>query len=206
MIRPEDVLLLGVALLAVLFFIGGAIDVFGVPVNPRHRRRRKPARRWRMRNRPGLTELLEEWLEAESLLDTPAPQTVEKPKRVVAPTAPVVRGAPMTAMTPTFSWSRAPSRESLEHAGSGSGPADTPAVFSSQPATGSRCAELPSPDVPGQRSLPGPDPRHLPVQRRWDAAGSTTPRAGGFEPGPAGESAGGPRGVRGCRPEVSGGG
>jgi hypothetical protein len=43
MIRPEDVLLLGVALLAVVFFIGGAIDVFRVPVNPRRRRRRKPA-------------------------------------------------------------------------------------------------------------------------------------------------------------------
>lgn len=117
MIRPEDVLLLGVALLAVLFFIGGAIDVFRVPVNPRRRRRRKPARRWRMRDRPGLTELLEEWLEAESLLDTPTPRTVEKPKRVVAPTAPVVRGAPVIPMTPTFSWSPAPSRESLEHAG-----------------------------------------------------------------------------------------
>lgn len=35
---------MGVALLAVLFFTGGAIDVFRVPVNPRRRRRRKPAR------------------------------------------------------------------------------------------------------------------------------------------------------------------
>ncbi len=128
MIRPEDVLLLGVVLLAVLFFIGGAIDVFRVPVNPRRRRSRKPARRWRMRDRPGLTELLEEWLEAESLLDTPAPRVVEKPKRVVAPTVPVARGAPVIPMTPTFSWSPAPSRESLEHAGSESGPEGTPAV------------------------------------------------------------------------------
>ena len=42
--RPEDALLLGVALLAALFFTGGAIEVFGVPVSRKRRRRRKPVR------------------------------------------------------------------------------------------------------------------------------------------------------------------
>ncbi|MEK7362528.1 MAG: hypothetical protein AAB016_01015 [candidate division NC10 bacterium] len=45
--KPEDVLLLGAALLAALFFTGGAIEVFGVPVSRKRRRRRKPVRRRR---------------------------------------------------------------------------------------------------------------------------------------------------------------
>ena len=54
--KATDVLLLAVVLLAALFFVGGVIDVFRVPV-PRRRRS----------NRSGLTELLNGLLEAESL-------------------------------------------------------------------------------------------------------------------------------------------
>ncbi len=49
--RPEDALLLGVSLLAALFFAGGAIEVFGVPVSRKRQRRRKPVRRRRKPDR-----------------------------------------------------------------------------------------------------------------------------------------------------------
>ena len=40
--RPEDALLLGVSLLAALFFAGGAIEVFGVPVSRKRREQGYP--------------------------------------------------------------------------------------------------------------------------------------------------------------------
>ena len=57
LLRPADVLLLGAALVAVLFFIGGLVDVFGVPVSSHRRRRRKPVRRRRKRGHPGRVEV-----------------------------------------------------------------------------------------------------------------------------------------------------
>jgi tetratricopeptide (TPR) repeat protein len=63
MLRPADVLLLGAALLAVLFFIGGLVDVFSVPVNPGRRRPRNPVRRRQKPGSPRRAELLEEWVE-----------------------------------------------------------------------------------------------------------------------------------------------
>ena len=113
--KPEDVLLTGVVLLAVLFFVGGVIDVFRPSLSSHGRRRRREA------DRPELTELLEEWLvEVESLhrrrgaslndapstpkplapLATPTPQMPEKPKPVVEPLCPVVAGAAVASVTP----------------------------------------------------------------------------------------------------------
>ncbi len=119
--RPEDVLLVGIALLAVLFLIGGLIDVvrFSRPLG--RRRRRKPVRNAKP---PGLTELLKEWMEAESLPrrrgvslrdkpsvpqplmapELPASQTLERPKLPVEPTSPVMSEAPLTPRPPKVAW------------------------------------------------------------------------------------------------------
>ncbi len=122
--RPEDVLLVGIALLAVLFLIGGVIDVVRFSRTPARRGRRKPVRGRRNARRPGLTELLEEWMKAESLprrrgaplrdkpsvpqpLTAPelaASQTLERPKLPVEPTSPVMSEAPVTPRPPQVAW------------------------------------------------------------------------------------------------------
>lgn len=50
---------MGVALLAVLFFVGGLIDVFGVPAHAKRRRRRKPVGPRQEPDRPSLSALPE---------------------------------------------------------------------------------------------------------------------------------------------------
>lgn len=85
--RPEDALLLGVALLAALFFTGGVIEVFGVPVSRKRRRRRKPVRR---RRKPDPT-----------LNDEPsAPKPLTTPNPVI--------GSSVAPMTPKVAWPARP--------------------------------------------------------------------------------------------------
>ncbi|MEK6530820.1 MAG: hypothetical protein AABZ48_07975, partial [candidate division NC10 bacterium] len=93
--KPEDVLLLGVALLAALFFTGGAIEVFGVPVSRKRRRRRKPVRR---RRKPDPT-----------LNDEPsAPKPLTTPNPIIGPSSQPLSGAGVAPMTPKVAWPARP--------------------------------------------------------------------------------------------------
>jgi hypothetical protein len=119
--RPQDVLLVGVALLAVLFLIGGLIDGVRFSRTRVGRRRREPVPG---RRKVGLTELKEEWMEAESLprrrgtllRDTssvpqpllapelPAPLTLERPKAPVEPISPVMSEAAVMPAPREVGW------------------------------------------------------------------------------------------------------
>lgn len=81
--KPEDALLVGLALVAALFFIGGLIDAFRVPSHSVRRRRSKLGRR--KPKTSGLTELLEEWTEAESPPAATAARTPETTEPIAAP-------------------------------------------------------------------------------------------------------------------------
>ena len=117
MLRPADVLLLGAALVAVLFFIGGLVDVYSVPVNPKRRRPRKPVRR---RRKPGPPEVL-----ASRMAPTP-----ERIGELTSRPVPVIEAM---SPAPEIPEHPAPSGESIEHTGSASGLQETRAVDPHQP-------------------------------------------------------------------------
>lgn len=119
MMNPEDVLLVGVALLAVLFFIGGLINIFRAPVNARRRKL----------DGPGPAELMtEEWLEVESLRrcreaipgdepsapqpltpqDIPAAETFMRPEPVAASRFEPMPGLAATRAAPETAWPARP--------------------------------------------------------------------------------------------------
>ena len=134
MLRPADVLLVGAALVAVLFFIGGLVDVYSVPVNPKRRRPRKPVRRRRKPGRPGRAELLEEWvLRALTTPEVLASRMAPTPERIGELTSRPVPVIEAMSPAPEIPEHPAPSGESIEHTGSASGLQETRAVDSHQP-------------------------------------------------------------------------
>lgn len=160
--RPADILLFGAVLLAVLFLVGGLVDVFRTRVTRERRRGRKPSRRRRKRTRLGLTELVAELAQAESLhpqhassirdgppdltslggLTSPLPEMLETPQPVQEPTSSVGSWAGATSMTSKVAW-----------------PARLPALEKVRPQA---TTEFPTREVTDANAQPGPTEQLLP--------------------------------------------
>ncbi len=138
--RPADILLFGAVLLAVLFLVGGLVDVFRTRVTRERRRGRKPSRRRRKRTRLGLTELVAELAQAE--LTSPLPEMLETPQPVQEPTSSVGSWAGATSVTSKVAW-----------------PARLPALEQVRPQA---TTEFPARDVTDANAQPGPTEQLLP--------------------------------------------
>ena len=101
--KPADTLLLGVAVLAAVLFIGGVIDVFRVPVSRRRRRRRKSDSSGSLPRRRKGTLRDESHVLTLRSVDVPAWLVFTRPAPARHKASPEHAGAELTEAVPTLS-------------------------------------------------------------------------------------------------------